>query len=142
MELRIVVFLGFVAFGTLLNTILIFGAYIAFASLTSKVTTTVTEFQKNNEVRQFIDSMQTVGKQAVTITENTKQRIAEFEPVIAKAQDSFGRTLGVVDSKLEETAKQMDTSARKIRDAVAKPAVSTMAFVAGLMRVFESIRDE
>jgi hypothetical protein len=142
MELRIVVFLGFVAFGTLLNTILIFGAYKAFASLTSKVTTTVTEFQKNNEVRQFIDSMETVGKQAVTITENTKQRIAEFEPVIAKAQDSFGRTLDVVDSKLEETAKQMDSSARKIRDAVAKPAVSTMAFVAGLMRVFESIRDE
>lgn len=142
MELRIVVFVGVVAFGTLLNTILIFGAYKAFASLNSKVTTTVSDFQKNNELRQFIDSMQTVGKQAVTITESTKQRIAEFEPVIARAQDSFGRTLDSVDSKLEETAKQIDGSARKIRDAVAKPAVSTMAFVAGLVKVFESIRDE
>jgi hypothetical protein len=86
--------------------------------------------------------MQTVGEQAVTITEGTKQRIAEFEPVMAKAQDSFGRTLDMVDAKLEETAKRMDTSARKIRDAVAKPAVSTMAFVAGVMKVIETIRDE
>ena len=142
MELRIVVFVGFVAFGTFLNTILIFGAYKAFASLTSKVTTTVSDFKNNNELRQFIDSMQTVGQQAVSVTETTKQRIAEFEPVLARAEESFGRTLDEVDSKLEETAKQIDTSARKIRDAVAKPAVSTMAFVAGLTKVFESIRDE
>jgi hypothetical protein len=142
MELRIVVFVAVVALGTLLNTALVFAAYKAFAGLTSKVTTTVSEFQKNNELHQFVDSMQTVGKQAVIITEGTKQRIAEFEPMLAKAQDSFGRTLDVVDSKLEETAKQIDTSARKIRDAVTKPAVSTMAFVAGLMKVVESIRDE
>ena len=142
MELRIVVFVAVVALGTLLNTALIFAAYKAFAGLTSKVTTTVSEFQKNNELRQFIDSMHTAGKQAVTITEGTKQRIAEFEPVIARAQDSYSRTLDMVDSKLEDAAKQIDTSARKIRDAIAKPAVSTMAFVAGLLKVVESIRDE
>jgi biopolymer transport protein ExbB/TolQ len=142
MELRIVVFVAVVALGSMLNAALIFAAYKAFAGLTSKVTTTVSEFEKNNELRQFLDSMQTVGKQAVTITEGTKQRIAEFEPVIARAQDSYSRTLDMVDSKLEETAKQIDSSARKIRDAVAKPAVSTMAFVAGLMKVIESIRDE
>jgi biopolymer transport protein ExbB/TolQ len=142
MELRIVVFVAVVALGSMLNAALIFAAYKAFAGLTSKVTTTVSEFEKTNELRQFLDSMQTFGKQAVTITEDTKQRIAEFEPVIVRAQDSYTRTLDMVDSKLEETAKQIDSSARKIRDAVAKPAVSTMAFVAGLMKVFESIRDE
>jgi len=142
MELRIVVFVGVVAFGTLLNTALIFAAYKAFAGLTSKMTTTVSEFQKNNELRQFLDSMQSVGKQTVTVTESTKQRIAEFEPVLAKAQDSYSRTLDMVDSKLAETAKEIDNSALKIRDAIAKPAVSTMAFVAGLTKVIESIRDE
>ena len=136
------VFVGVVAFGTLLNTALIFAAYKAFAGLTSKMTTTVSEFQKNNELRQFLDSMQGVGKQAVTVTESTKQRIAEFEPVLARAQDSYSRTLDVVDSKLAETAKEIDNSALKIRDAIAKPAVSTMAFVAGLTKVIESIRDE
>ena len=136
------VFVGVVAFGTLLNTALIFAAYKAFAGLTSKMTTTVSEFQKNNELRQFLDSMQSVGKQAVTVTESTKQRIAEFEPVLARAQDSYSRTLDMVDSKLAETAKEIDNSALKIRDAVAKPAVSTMAFVAGLTKVIESIRDE
>ena len=136
------VFVGVVAFGTLLNTALIFAAYKAFAGLTSKMTTTVSEFQKNNELRQFLDSMQSVGKQTVTVTESTKQRIAEFEPVLAKAQDSYSRTLDMVDSKLAETAKEIDNSALKIRDAIAKPAVSTMAFVAGLTKVIESIRDE
>ena len=136
------VFVGVVAFGTLLNTALIFAAYKAFAGLTSKMTTTVSEFQKNNELRQFLDSMQSVGKQAVTVTESTKQRIAEFEPVLARAQDSYSRTLDMVDSKLAETAKEIDNSALKLRDAIAKPAVSTMAFVAGLTKVIESIRDE
>jgi biopolymer transport protein ExbB/TolQ len=142
MELRIVVFVVVVALGSLLNTALVFAAYKAFAGLTSKVTTTVSEFQKNSELRQFVDSMQTAGKQAVSITESTKQRIAEFDPVITKAHESYSRTLDTVDSKLDDAAKQIDASARKFRDAVAKPAVSTMAFVAGLMKVVESIRDE
>jgi len=142
MELRIVVFVGFVALATLLNTVLIFMAYKAFAGLTSKVTTTVADFHKNSELRQFLDSMQTVGRQAVAVTESTKQGITGFEPVIAQAQESYGRTLDMVDSKLEEAAKEIDNSARKFRDAVAKPAFSTMAFIAGLMKVIETIRDE
>ena len=142
MELRIVVFIAVVALGTMLNTALIFAAYKAFSGLTSKVTTTVSEFEKSNELRQFINSMEAVGRQAVTVTESTKHHIAEFEPVITKAQDSYGRTLAMVDSKLEDAAKQIDSSARKIRDAVTKPAVSAMAFVAGLMKVIETIRDE
>src|SRR5215831_8136247 len=97
---------------------------------------------KKQRIAAVSDSMQTIGKQAVTVTESTKQRIAEFEPVLARAQDSYSRTLDMVDSKLAETAKEIDSSALKIRDAVAKPAVSTMAFVAGLTKVFESIRDE
>ena len=136
------VFVAIVALSAMLNTALIFAAYKAFSGLTSKVTTTVSEFEKNNELRQFLDSMQTVGKQAVNITESTKKRIAELEPVIARAQDSYGRTLAIVDSKLEDTAKQIDSGARKIRDAVAKPALSAMAFVAGLVKVIETIRDE
>jgi hypothetical protein len=142
MELRIVVFIAVVALGTMLNTALIFAAYKAFSGLTSKVTTTVSEFEKNNELRQFLNSMETVGRQAVSVTESTKYHIAEFEPAITKAQDSYGRTLAMVDSKLEDAAKQIDSSARKIRDAVTKPAVSAMAFVAGLMKVIETIRDE
>src|SRR5215813_6471232 len=99
MELRIVVFIAVVALGTMLNTALIFAAYKAFSGLTSKVTTTVSEFEKNNELRQFLNSMEAVGRQAVTVTESTKHHIAEFEPVITKAQDSYGRTLAMVDSK-------------------------------------------
>src|SRR3954464_9608021 len=110
----------------MLSTALVFAAYRAFAGLTSKVTTRVSEFEKNSEIRQWIDSMQTAGDQAVSMTEMTKQRLAEMDPVIARAQDSYSRSLAVADEKLQEVANQIDSSARKVRDAVAKPAVSTM----------------
>src|SRR5262249_18978805 len=131
-----------VALGAMLNTALIFGAYKAFSGLTSKVTITVSEFEKNNELRQFLNSMEAVGRQAVTVTESTKHHIAEFEPAITNANDWYERTRARVDAKLEDAAKQIDSGARKIRDAVTKPAISTMAFVAGLMKVIETIRDE
>src|SRR5215813_7957491 len=132
MEVRIVVFVIFVALGTVMNAALIFVAYRAFAGLTSKVETTVSEFQKNNEFRQSLDSMQIVARHAVTVTETTKQGIAQFEPMITRAQESYARTLDMVDSKLEEAAEEIEDGARKFRDAVAKPAFATMAFVAGL----------
>ncbi len=143
MELRIVVFVAVVALGVMLNTALVFAAYKAFSALTSKVTTTVSEFGKNNEIRQWVASMQTAGEQAVSVTAMTKQRLAELEPVIARAQDSYSRSLAEADDKLQEVANQIDSSAQKVRDAVAKPAVSTMAFVAGLTKALEAIqRDE
>jgi hypothetical protein len=142
MELRIVIFLGIVALGTMLNTALVFAAYRAFAGLTSKITTTVSDFETKREIRQLLDSMQTMGRHAVTVTESTKQGIAEFEPVLARAQDSWARSLAMVDSKLEEAAKQIDSSACKIRDAVAKPAFATMALVAGLTKVVETIQSD
>jgi 5-keto 4-deoxyuronate isomerase len=86
--------------------------------------------------------MQTAAAEAVAVTEATKQKMAEFEPMLAKAHESYNRTLAAVDSKLETVAEEVSTNARKMRDVVAKPAFSVMAFVAGLAKVVESKEDE
>ena len=143
MEIRVVVFLFFVFVTVTSNTLLLWFAYKAFAGLTSKVTQSVSEFGKNSETRAWIDSMQVAAAEAVAVTEATKQKMTEFEPMLAKAQENYNRTLATVDSKLETVAGEVSTNARKMRDVIAKPAFSVMAFAAGLAKVIdESTKDE
>jgi hypothetical protein len=142
MEIRIVVFLFFVFVAVASNTLLLWFAYRAFAGLTSKVTESVSEFQRNSQTRAWIDSMQAAAAEAVVVTEATKQKMAEFEPMLAKAHESYNRKLAAVDSKLETVAEEVSANARKMRDVVAKPAFSVMAFAAGLAKVMESKEDE
>ena len=137
MEIRIVIFLAFASVTVITNTMLILFAYKAFASLTWKVTETVSEFEKSSETRQWIDSLQVAARQAAAVTEATKQRIAEFEPILGSAQENYNRSLATVDSKLEKVADDIDTSARKLRDVVAGPAFSFVAFAAGLTKLIE-----
>ena len=140
MEIRIVIFLFFVFVTVATNTLLIWFAYKAFANLTVKVTETVSEFGKNSETRQWIDSLQVAAAQAVTVTEVTKQKMAELEPAMGRVQENFTRTLAKVDTRLEEVAEGIDEGARKVRDVVAKPAFSVMTFAAGLAKVIDPIR--
>ena len=144
MEDRIIVFLFFTFLTVGLNTLVIFAAYKAFSGLTSKVDATVSEFEKNGEMRQWLDSMQAASEQAIAVTQATKDRMAEIEPALAKAEESFNRSLAQVDSKLEQFADQIKANAEKVQEIVVKPAVSAGAFAAGLTKVFEAMssRDE
>jgi hypothetical protein len=137
MEVRIVVFLGFVSVTVITNAILIFFIYKGFAGLTNKVESTVSEFQKNGEMREWLDSLQTASARAVIVTQATKEQIAEFEPAIARAQESYKRSLAQIDGKLEHVADQINTNVQKAQDAVAKPAFSVMAFAAGIVKLFD-----
>jgi hypothetical protein len=140
MELRIVIFLGFVAVTVITNAALIFFISRAFAGLNNKVDTTVSEFEKNGEVKEWLDSLQTASAQAVLVTQASKEQIASLEPVIANAQESYKRSLAQIDSKLEHVAGQINTNAQKARDAVAKPAFSVMAYAAGVVKFLENLK--
>jgi hypothetical protein len=142
MEIRIVIFLFFVFVTVTSNTLLIWFAYKAFAGVTSKVTETVAEFEKNSETRAWIDTLQVAAAEAAAVTEATKRKLAEFEPMLVRVQENYNRTLAQVDSRLESVAEEISTGARQMRDVVAKPAFSIMAFAAGLARVIDSPEDE
>jgi len=142
MEIRIVVFLAFACATVVMNTILIFFAYKAVAGLTNKVNTSVSEFKNNSETKEWLNSLQVSAAQAVTVTQATKERMAEFEPMMARAQENYTRSLANADVKLDEVATEINKNAEKMRDAVAKPAVSAMAFASGLAKVLESMQGD
>jgi len=140
MEIRIVVFLAFACATVVTNTILIWFAYKATAGLTAKVNATVSDFHKNNETKQWLESLQVAAAQAAIVTQATKERMAEFEPMMARAQENFTRSLATVDAKLDEVAAEINKNAEVVRDAVAKPAGSVMAFASGLTKVLEHLQ--
>lgn len=137
MEIRIVLFLAFVSVTVVTNTLVLLFAYKAFAGLTSKLTRSLGEFAKSGETRKWIDSLNMVAERAVTITESTKIRIAEFDPVLSRTQEKHGRILADADAKLAKTASDIDTAAQTIRDAVAKPAFAVVSFAVGVRKALD-----
>ena len=142
MELRILLFLIFAGGTILMNTALIFLAYKAFSGMSIKVTATVSELEKTGELKQLLGSLHAASEQAVTVTQATKERMAEFEPVISKVYETYNRSIAQVDSKLEEVAGEINTTAEKVRDTVAKPAFSVMAFAAGLTKFLQTMKGD
>jgi hypothetical protein len=142
MEIRIVVFLAFVSVTVIANTLAIFLAYRAFAGLTSKVSVAMSDISKSSDTRQVIDSLRVAAEQAAVVTESAKRRIAEFDPVLARSHETYMRSLSLIDSKLEKAADNINTSAEKMRDIVAKPAFSVASFVAGMVRVLQQEKND
>jgi phosphoenolpyruvate carboxylase len=141
MEIRIVVFLFFVSVTVITNTLAIFFAYRAFAGVTSKIGETMSDISKSSDTREVIDSLRVAAEQAAAVTESAKRRIAEFDPILARTQETYKRSLSIIDSKLENAADNINTSAEKMRDIVAKPAFSVASFAAGMARVLHEPND-
>jgi len=137
MEIRIVIFLAFVSVTVVTNTLLIFFAYRALAGATWKLTTTVSEIGRSSETRELMDSLQVAVQRAAAVTESTKLKIAEFEPVLDRTVENYRRTLASVDSKVEKIADNINTTAKKVRDAIAKPTFAAASVVAGLTKILE-----
>jgi hypothetical protein len=137
MEIRIVLFLAFVSVTLITNTLVLLFAYKAFAGLTSKLTRTVSDFGKSSEARKWIDSMHVAAERAVTITESTKIKIAEFDPVLIRTQEKHALILADADARLEKTASDIDGAALTIRNAVAKPAFAVVSFTAGVRKALD-----
>ncbi len=142
METRIVIFLAFVSVTVITNTLLIWLVYKGFANFTFKVTETVTQFQTSGETREWITAMQSASEQAVAVTEETKMKMAEIEPVLDRTREQYRRVLATVDSKLDTAANEITTNAAKMRDVVAKPAFSIVTFVTGLRRFLETMESD
>ena len=142
MKIRIAVFLGLTSVAAITNTLLIAFAYKALAGVTSKLTETVAGFEKSSETRQWIDALRIAAERAVAVTQSAKQSIAEFDPVLDRAREDYNRALVKADSKLEQVAHGINTTASMMKDVVAKPAFSTMAFAAAVSKIFENTEEE
>ena len=130
METRLMIFLALTSVTIVTNTLLIWFAYKTFATLTSTVTDALTEVERSDVTQAWLHSMQTAAKHAANFTERAKQKMTDVEGCLLHAQEQYGLALAKVDSKLEEVGNVLCANARKVRDAVAKPAFSIMSFTA------------
>ena len=142
METRIVLFLAFVSIALITNTLLIFFVYKALSGVTSKVTEGVSAIVTNNEIREWMSTLQSASEQAVAATEATKMRMLECEPVIENARKNYYEALKKVDSTTDTLANEITKNAKKARDVVARPAFSFIAFAAGLTQMIENFDSE
>jgi len=142
MEIRLVIFLACVSAAVALNTAIIIAMYKIFAGMTSKVTDAMSEIHNNADAREWIHSLQVAAERAAVLTESTKLSLSEFNPVLSRTQENYRLALVKADSKLDQTANTISTTARDVRDMVAKPAFSVATFAAGVTRALEKYDSE
>lgn len=142
MEVRIIFFLALVSFTFILNTLAILFIYRGLARMSSRVAEAASEFRESVEVQKWIGSLQVATERAVTITEATKRKFAELDPALEQAQANYRTRLADMDSKLEFAADRITTTARDVRDAIAKPAFAVASFAAGMTKVLERTSPE
>src|SRR5947207_8852772 len=107
METRLVLFLAFVSIALITNTLLILFVYKALSGVTSKVTDGVSAIVTNNEIREWMSTLQSASEQAVAATEATKIRMLECEPVIENARKNYDAALKKADATMETDRKSV-----------------------------------
>ena len=135
MEVRLIVLLAFTSAAIFANTFLIWFAYKRFATATSAVVETLTQFESSAGLKTWLDSAQTAAQDAVDLTENLKGKLADGEAYLRRAQEEYGLTLVKVDTQLEKLSEEVAAGARKMSDAIAKPASSVRGFSARLSQL-------
>jgi phosphoenolpyruvate carboxylase len=138
MEIRIVIFLAFVSVTLITNTLVILLAYRALAGMTAKLTSAMAELGTSSETRELMDGLQAVSQRAASVTESAKLKMAALDPTLVRFQETYRHKLAYADSKLEDAAKNINTTAQNVRDMVAKPVFAAASFSAGFIKVLRN----
>jgi hypothetical protein len=129
---QIVIFLAFVGVTVVFNTLLIWFAYKGFATVSMKVTKSLSEIETSSATRQWLKSLQTASEQAVKITEVTKEKMAEFEPALENFHARYGFMLAKIDTRTERISNDISVNATRVRDAVTGPAEKFAVVASGV----------
>src|SRR5215467_7769923 len=103
METKLVIFVFAVFIGFVINAGFIIGACMGFRSIARKAEGFVDEFAKSN-AREWLESLRAVSERAVSSTEMTRQKMAEFGPRLDKVHAEYQFLLAQVDTKIERIA--------------------------------------
>jgi len=136
MEIRLVIFLAFTAVTVVSNSVLIWLMYKAFGQITSQITDAAVEFEKSEQTRTWIASLQTASESAITVTEIARKTIADYDPMLEQAQAKYQFALAKADYQMECLASEISDHALCMRDAVALPAEKIAAIASGIQNVF------
>ena len=135
----IVIFLAFTSVTVVTNTLLIWFAYKGFANVTMKVTETVREIETSSATRHWLESLRSASERAVSVTELTKQKMAEFDPELENLQARYEFLLAKIDTNIERITLSVSGNATRVRDAVTRPAEQFAAVASGVQSVLRFI---
>ncbi len=142
MEIQIVIFLIFTSVTLVFNSIVIWFAYKAFANITTNITETVREVQITSEMRSWMSALHSASTQAVAATASAKESVAGFEPILARAQSTFGYGLASVDVRLERIHDKVKGGAEKVQNAIVRPAHRVGATLSGVQEALVYLSDQ
>jgi len=132
MDVQIVIFLIFISVTLIFNSVVIWFAYKAFASITTNVTETMRGVQGSEGAKAWLNALHSASFQAVAITGAAKEALTDFEPTLARAQSSFGYGLASVDVRLERAHDKVRGGAEAIHNAIVRPAHRIGATLSGV----------
>jgi hypothetical protein len=135
MKLQIVIFLGFIAATLVVNALVIWFTYKAFANMTTKVTETALQFRASSSTRGFLQTLQAASAQSVVLTASAKQQMDSCEAGLARTQTTLGYGLAKVDVRFERACDRVRLEADKAQAAILRPTLRFGAAAAGVLQV-------
>ena len=142
MEAKLVVFLAFTSATLLFNAAIIWLAYKAFASVTFKVTQTLTELQSRESAKVWLTALESASNQAVSLTEKAKTQLANFDPVLARAHSKYESRLAQIDVQMEKGLNTIRDRTESLQGSLVRPAHRLGATLAGVFEVIHYFSGE
>ena len=137
METKLVIFLMFTSVTLIFNSFVIWLAYKAFANVSTMVTDTVREAEASQDARAWLQALQSASSHAVVVTDAAKTQLANLDPVLARAQTTFGFRLAEIDAQVERTFTKIVWETEKAQRAVTRPARRVGATLSGILEVIQ-----
>jgi hypothetical protein len=132
MGVQIVIFLIFISVTLIFNSIVIWLAYKAFASIATNVTETMRGIHTSDDVKTWLNALHSASSQAVVATGAAKEMIVAFEPTLARAQSRYGYSLASVDVRLERIHDKVRGKSERVQSAIVGPAHRIGATLSGV----------
>jgi hypothetical protein len=135
MEARLVIFLAFASATLFFNAVIIWYAYKAFANVTFKLTETMRELEARESAKVWLSALETASNHAVSLSEKARTQLANFDPVLARAQSKYEFRLAQIDVQMEKGLTSIREKTESLQGAVERPSHRLGATLAGIFEV-------
>ena len=135
MEARLVIFLAFASATLLFNAVMIWFAYKAFANVTFKLTETLRELEARESSKIWLSALESASNHAVSLSEKAKTQLANFDPVLARAQSKYEFRLAQIDVQMEKGLSSIREKTESLQGSVERPSHRLGATLAGIFEV-------
>jgi hypothetical protein len=142
MRAQLIIFLAFTSATLVFNAVIIWYAYKAFTNVTYKVTETLRELESSENSKVWLSALETASHQAVVLSDKAKTQLANFDPVLARAQAKYEFKLAQIDVQMEKGLNGIREKTESLQGSLVRPAHRLGATLAGVFEVLHYFSGE